>query len=231
MAHLAHYREAHPLPYVITHWINLISMIILAFTGFVIHYPFLPGLMGLCRGAHFFFAFVIFFNMVFRIVSALFIKSAPNLGTRDQVRDIFIFLPQPDNRHQLIPWIKYYLFFKKDHPLSGKYGVPQKLAYLLVPCLICFIAFTGLCLWVPTGDLAFFAWATKLMGGIMQVRIIHYWTMWGFLIFTALHVYLSIANGIAPLKMIFFWKEHGGLVYDTKVHNIVGEDKLDHDHA
>ncbi|MCL2631577.1 MAG: cytochrome b/b6 domain-containing protein [Coriobacteriia bacterium] len=230
MAHLAHYREAHPLAYVITHWINLISIVVLSFTGFVIHFPFLPGIMGICRGTHMFFAIVLVGNMLFRVLSSPFIKSAPAMGTREQVRDIFSFLPQKDNRHQLIPWIKYYLFFKKEHPLSGKYGVPQKLAYLLVPCLIVFIAFTGLCLWVPTGNWFLFAWVTDLVGGIHTIRLIHYLTMWGFLIFTALHIYLSIANGLAPLRMIFFWKEHGGKVYDVKIRNIVGDDPLD-DHA
>lgn len=40
MAHLAHYREAHPMPFVITHWINLVAMILLIITGFSIHFPF-----------------------------------------------------------------------------------------------------------------------------------------------------------------------------------------------
>ena len=33
MAHLAHYKEAHPLPFVITHWINLAAMVVLILTG------------------------------------------------------------------------------------------------------------------------------------------------------------------------------------------------------
>ena len=45
MAHLAHYREAHPLPFVITHWINLVAMILLIVTGFAIHFPFWPYFM------------------------------------------------------------------------------------------------------------------------------------------------------------------------------------------
>ena len=28
MAHLAHYREAHPAPFRVTHWVNLIAMIL-----------------------------------------------------------------------------------------------------------------------------------------------------------------------------------------------------------
>ena len=64
MAHLAHYKEAHPLPFVITHWINLVSMIFLIITGFVIHFP-IPAIMGICRGLHIFFGFVIFIGCFF----------------------------------------------------------------------------------------------------------------------------------------------------------------------
>jgi Ni/Fe-hydrogenase 1 B-type cytochrome subunit len=33
MAHLAHYREAHPTIFVVTHWINLVAMILLILHG------------------------------------------------------------------------------------------------------------------------------------------------------------------------------------------------------
>ena len=62
MAHLAHYREAHPLPFVITHWINLVAMILLIVTGFAIHFPFWPYFMGIARGVHVFCGFVLFMN-------------------------------------------------------------------------------------------------------------------------------------------------------------------------
>ena len=43
MAHLAHYKEAHPLIFVVTHWINLIAMIMLILSGIIIHFPVLPA--------------------------------------------------------------------------------------------------------------------------------------------------------------------------------------------
>ena len=49
MSHEGHYREAHPLIFVFTHWINLVCMICLAFTGFYIHYPFFAGFMNTAR--------------------------------------------------------------------------------------------------------------------------------------------------------------------------------------
>ena len=120
MAHLAHYKEAHPLPFVITHWINLIAMVVLIISGFLIHFPFLPFLMGIARGAHLFFGFVLFINCIVRVVMAFFVKSAPTAGTRQQVTDIKTWMPQKDNRHQAGAWITYYLFLKKDHPLDRK---------------------------------------------------------------------------------------------------------------
>ena len=150
MAHLAHYKEAHPLVFVVTHWINLVSMLLLIFTGFIIHYPFIAGIMGICRGVHVFCGIVLFVNCIFRVIAALIVKSAPTGGTRQVTGDYKSWLPQKDNRHQLGAWIKYYLFMKKDHPLSAKLGVPQKLSYLLIPILIILMFWTGLCLWAPT---------------------------------------------------------------------------------
>jgi Ni/Fe-hydrogenase 1 B-type cytochrome subunit len=228
MAHLAHYRQAHPLPFILTHWVNLICMITLIFTGFYIHFPFFPAFMGIARGAHLFFGYLIFANCLLRIILSLFIKSAPAGGTRKLDRDIKSFLPQKDNRHQLGAWIKYYLFLKKDHPLGGKYGVPQKLTYVAIPLIIAFTFFTGLCLWAPTSVVGPFAAFNNLLGGVIITRIVHYFCMWFFIIFSMLHAYLANVEGLAPSKMMFGWKEHGGLVYDPDTHTIVGEDKLDH---
>lgn len=227
MAHLAHYREAHPLPFVITHWINLVSMILLIFTGFYIHYPFFSGFMGIARGAHIFFGFVLVINCIVRIVLAFFVESAPTGGTRKTVKDYKTWLPQKDNRHQLGAWIKYYLFLKRDHPLGAKLGVPQKISYLCIPILILIMFYTGLCLWGPTMDLGFFAAGTNLVGGLMSMRIIHYCLMFVFICFTLLHMYLANVEGLAPTKLMLGWKEHGGLVYDPDTHTIVGEDKMD----
>ena len=194
MAHLAHYREAHPLVFVITHWINLIAMIVLIVTGFCIHFPFWPYFESLARGMHVFFGFVIFLNCVFRIIAAFFVKTAPTGGTRKQVTDYKTWLPQ--------------------------------ISYLLIPVLIIVMFYTGMCLWVPTMNLPFFAAGTNLVGGLMSMRIIHYFMMYIFIIFMFIHVYLANIEGIAPTKLMFFWKEHGGLVYDPDTHTIVGEDDL-----
>ena len=74
--------------------------------------------------------------------------------TREVDTDIKNWLPQKENRHQMWPWIKYYLFLKKDHPISAKYGVLQKIAYIATMPLTLLAAYTGFCLWGPTIELA-----------------------------------------------------------------------------
>ena len=80
---------------------------------------------------------------------------------------------------------------------------------------------TGLCLWSTTAD--FMAPLTNLLGGAMSVRLIHYILMYVFIIFMFIHVYLANVEGTEPTKLMFFHKEHGGLVYDPDKHVIVGE--------
>lgn len=228
MAHLAHYREAHPLPFVITHWINLVAMVLLIITGFCIHFPFFPYFMGIARGVHVFCGFVLFLNCVVRVISAFFVKSSPTGGTRKQVTDVETWLPQKDNRHQLGEWVLYYLFLRKEHPLGAKLGVPQKLSYLAIPVLIIVMFYTGLCLWGPTMNIEFFSAGTTLVGGLMSMRIIHYFLMYVFICFMFIHIYLANIEGFEPTKLMFLWKEHGGLVYDPDNHVIVGEDRSEH---
>ena len=210
------YREAHPMPFLLTHWINLLAMCFLTLSGFYIHYPIFGGLMGLARGTHFFWMFVLLINLIVRLVLMFFVKDAIMPNTREVDYDYKNWLPQAANRHQMLPWVKYYLFFKKDHPISAKYGVLQKIAYIVTPVLILAAAYTGFCLWGPTSGLPFFHAGTvwianqfNLGGGAdpMGVRIVHFWIMWVILIFTAAHVYLANIYNFAPSAMIFAWKE------------------------
>jgi len=224
MAHMAHYREAHPLIFVINHWINAVAVIFLTLSGFYIHYPLfaLPGLMGLARGVHFFFMYVLIFNLTFRIIAAFFVKSACVLGCREQDTDIKNWLPQAANRHQLLPWIKYYLFLKKEKPIGAKYGVLQKIAYLLTIPLTYLMAYTGFAIYAPVMDWAIFQVGLDLVNGAMNMRVIHYFMMWVFIIFMAIHIYLANAAGFESSRLIFAWKEQEGLHCDPKTGKVIG---------
>ena len=94
--------------------------------------------------------------------------------------------------------------------------------------LIIVMFYTGLCLWAPTMNMGFFVAGTDLVGGLMSMRIIHYFMMYIFICFMFIHIYLANIEGFAPTKLMFFHQEHGGLVYDPDRHVIVGEDKMEH---
>ncbi len=207
MSSQAHYREAHPLVFVITHWIHLICMIMLAFSGFYIHYPFFDGFMGVARGMHFVAMFVILINLTFRVIAAFFVKSATDLGSREVDTDIKNWLPQEKNKHQFFETVKYYLFLRKEGVISAKYGSLQKMSYLATVPLTYLMAYTGFALYGPTADWGFFMWGTELVGGPMNMRIIHYFMMWVFIVFTMVHAYLANIYNFAPSKIIFLWKE------------------------
>ena len=108
------------------------------------------------------------------------------------------------------------------------FGAKTVTAALLIPVLIIVMFYTGMCLWGTTMNLPFFAAGTELVGGAMSMRIIHYFLMYVFICFMFIHIYLANIEGIAPTLLMFFHKEHGGLVYDPDKHVIVGEDDLKH---
>jgi Ni/Fe-hydrogenase 1 B-type cytochrome subunit len=209
-------REGHPMAFVLYHWINLLAMFFLTLSGFYIHFPFVAGLMGLARGTHFFWMFVILINLFVRIALAFFVKSTNMPCSREQDLDIKNWLPQEANKHQMWPTIKYYLFMKKDYPITAKYASLQKIAYIATIPLTLAAAYTGFCLWGPTSQWAIFragtdAWAGLFGfgggGALMPIRILHYWIMWAILLFTAVHAYLANIYNFAPSKMIFAWIE------------------------
>ena len=226
MAHPAHFREQHPIPFVLTHWINLLAIAFLTFSGFYIHFPFFAGFMGVARGIHFFWMWVLLINIIVRIILAFTVSDSSLLGSRTKNgKDIKNWLPQPQNRHQLGAWLKYYTFLKKEHPISAKYGVLQKIAYLVTIPLTFWAAYTGFCLYNPAHNWAIwgmFQAGLDWVGGPMNMRIIHYYTMWVFIIFTAFHAYLANIEGFAPSRIIFAWKEGPGLTFDENG-KVVGE--------
>jgi Ni/Fe-hydrogenase 1 B-type cytochrome subunit len=213
MSHAGHYREAHPLIFVITHWINLICMTGLAFTGFYIHYPFFEGFMGAARAIHFVMMFIITINLTARVILTFWVKTANQLGSREVDVDLKNWLPQEENKHQIIETMKYYLFMRKEHVISGKYGSPQKIAYYTMTVLTFVMAYTGFAIYTPAqtwGIWPFFSGGLAMVGGDMNMRLIHYFVMWIILLLTMVHAYLANIGGIAPSKIIFAWIETPG---------------------
>jgi Ni/Fe-hydrogenase 1 B-type cytochrome subunit len=187
-------------------------MVVLAFTGFYIHYPFFAADMALMRQLHFIFMYVVLIALVWRIWFAFFGQTAVVKGSRTALkRDIHNFIPQEENRHQLIETVKYYLFLRKTHPISGKYNPLQKLAYVALAGLLVVQAYSGFALYGPVQNSVlwpFFGFGVDLVGGsLMYMRMFHFLVMWLFILITMIHVYLSVAEDIASVPLMFFYKE------------------------
>lgn len=204
MSHGA-YVESHPLPARVTHWIHLVSMVVLAFTGFFIHFPFSDAGMQLMRSLHFIFMWLVLINLLIRLVLVFTLKTSNVKGTREVAADWTNFTPQPENRGKLFSTVGYYLFLKKKHPRSGKYNPLQKMAYVLMQVLLVAQGITGFAIYGPT--LAVFGGLTTAVGGLMVMRQIHYFILWAFILITMIHVYLSVAEDIEALPLMFLGKE------------------------
>ena len=222
MGHPAHYREAHPIPMVITHWVNLICIVVLAFTGFYIHYPWFPGWMSVARGAHFFFMYTLIINLAIRLIFLFVVKTAGVPGNRNVEADIKSWLPQKANRGKFFPMLAFYLFMRKNHPTHAKYNPLQKIAYILMPLLVVAMAWTGFSIYGPYMDNEFFRASLERVGGPHNMRIIHYFLMWVMVIFTLVHAYLANISSFAPTKLMLAWKETPGLEFDDEG-NVVGK--------
>jgi thiosulfate reductase cytochrome b subunit len=81
---------------------------------------------------------------------------------------------------------KYYLRLRKDHPPQGKHNPLQKLAYSFIVLLGVLSVLTGIAIYKPLQ----LGWLTALFGGFQAARYWHFWAVWIFIGFTAVHVLL-----------------------------------------
>lgn len=204
---MAHYvtREEHPWPARLMHWLHLISIVVLTYTGFYIHEPFGPGSMDLWRMVHFIFMFILILVAIVRVYWAFMGRGSAGPGSRTYVRDYHHFGPERANRGKTLETVKYYLFLRKSHPVGGKYNPLQKGTYMMWLLLIVLQAISGFALWVNTA--AFFAPLTYAIGGPDVMRFVHYIIMWLFIVTTLVHIYLSVAEAPWQAPLMFFGAE------------------------
>lgn len=181
----------HPLTARLMHYVHIISIVLLGFTGFFIHYPFFNGAMATMRFIHFVAMYVLVFNLVARVYWSIF--GAP--------RDIKEFFWSRENKGKFWAIIKYYLFLQKKHPKTGKYNPLQKIIYVFWGLLIMFQAYVGFALYWP--DMSIFSPFVAMVGGLLYVRMIHFLVMWLFIVTAALHLYLVFAEDFVQVPYMF----------------------------
>ena len=184
----------------VLHWIRAFVITALAVTGFYIASPFLsPGesTSDLVYAEwvfwHVLFGFILLTSGLLRIY--LFFFGKDSTKERRSIKDII----------SLKSWIiqlKSY-FFIGELKKKGLYGPLQFFSYLMVMIMIILASVTGLILYVHVyhsgiGGLLYDSMKSieVLMGGLATVRLIHHITMWGFLIFIPLHIYMVVWSAI-----------------------------------
>ena len=187
------------VPVRLYHWVNAACVLCLAVTGYMIGAPFSIPVrgeawssywFGTVRFVHFTAAFVFFFNFLGRIYWGFvgnpharwynFLPLSRSL-LRKQAREV-------------VDVLKVDILQSRVEPLhSVGHNALAGWAYFLTFVAFLFQAVTGFGMysamstsWLPRS----FAWVVPLMGGDFAVRQWHHMTMWFFIVFTMVHVYL-----------------------------------------
>ena len=217
----------------ILHWIRALVITGLIITGFYLANPFLSPegstdklLYGKWAMWHFTLGFILISSALLRIY--LFFFGKDSNGELRSLRDLF----------SLKSWIislKSYFFFGELRKI-GLYGPLQFLTYFVITVLVITASVTGLILYVHVYHQGVGSWLYEpmrtieaWMGGLATVRYVHHITMWGYLIFIPIHIYLVIWSAIrfkhAALDVMFtgydyhLKKEHKKLEKITKIIN------------
>ncbi|MDR3693885.1 Ni/Fe-hydrogenase, b-type cytochrome subunit [Mucilaginibacter sp.] len=181
------------------HWLNALVIVVLIITGFYISNPL--GLlshndashqytMGWFRYLHFAAAYIFFFNFLFRLYWGFVGNKFANWKQ---------FIPT-SKRFFKEMWAVFkidILMLKKngkeqDHLSIGHNAMAGFIYFLtfiafLVQCLTGFGLYAGMSSWwLPK----LFAWVPAMFGGDILTRQIHHWSMWFFILFAVIHVYL-----------------------------------------
>jgi Ni/Fe-hydrogenase 1 B-type cytochrome subunit len=187
------------LPVRLFHWINVVCLLTLATTGFLIGSP--PALMngaeawaaywfGWVRFLHFAAAYLLLFNLVVRLYWAW-------VGNRYSRWTAYLPVTQHGWR-EVIGNIRVYVWLDPwpKHAQTG-HNPLQGFAYFAIVLLTVFQVVTGFGMyaamsaaWIP----AAFAWVVPFMGGDMVVRQWHHLALWAFVVFLIIHVYLVFLN-------------------------------------
>ncbi len=187
----------HPAWLRISHWVNLIALVIMVLSGwriynaspiFAFSFPKQITLGGWLGGAllwHFAAMWLTFFNglmyLFLNIVTGRFKRKFFPLRLHDLLNDFFAAL-----RGNLA------------HDKLSEYNAVQKFAYLFVIADVILLVLSGLVVWKSVQ----FPLLRELMGGYDNARIVHFFAMVALLGFVAVHVVMVALVPKTLLMMI-----------------------------
>ncbi|GBD98471.1 putative Ni/Fe-hydrogenase B-type cytochrome subunit [bacterium BMS3Abin07] len=183
---------AWEFPVRLTHWINVLCIILLSVTGFYIGNPFIHGvsstgyIMGWMRFIHFVSAYTFLMSMIIRLYWAF-------MGNRYASWKVW-FPFTKKQRTDFMDAVKFYLFIGKKPPYAVGHTALAGLTYLIVFFLFIFQIISGFALYSVAQHGALWTvmggWLTGVMY-LQTIRLLHHLAMYLILAFVIVHVYLG----------------------------------------
>ncbi len=192
------------------HFIHLICIVGLTISGLYIRFPFFYGGMDAMKWIHYVLMYVVGINLILRIIYCFFTVD------KGAYKDLAIGWKDIKNTPAVL---MYYAHMKDDYPNVASYASLQKVTYDVFWVLLLIQGFTGFSLMWREELLS---WCAGPFGGVAiaaaWMRVFHYIGMWVFVIFTTIHVYLSVHEGFLIMMHWVFWKKFPGLKEEWKSH-------------
>jgi len=178
-------------PVRLTHWVNMISIVVLSITGYYIGHPFYTAsdsaqyVMGWNRAVHFSFAYLFTVSVVARLVWAF-------IGNHHCSWAAFFPLLTRKGRANAWQMFRYYSFTGRKISYEVGHNALAATAYSGVMILFLLQIATGFTLYGQFSPGGFWAGATGFIVGLVDLqylRLIHHMIMWLLIGFAIHHVY------------------------------------------
>jgi len=223
----------------VAHWIRNAVLVWMVLSGIYIGNPFLARnlinptaetfVMSQVRGWHVAAGWVLLAFTLVRIFQFLFVRRDGRLGLGAELRMAPVMFSWKAWRDQLA----FYLLIRRDHPhfTYSNYGPLQFLVYTVLYASLLIISITGILLAAPyvSGGLASFGAGLfrpieVWLGGLANVRAVHRFTMWWFVWFTVVHIYMAVWNSLRTGNLLIEGIISGLAAEDATTRNVTEEE-------
>ncbi len=182
-------------PVRITHWINVLCIMVLVMTGLYMHYPFIkhnpvdfPYMMGRIRYIHYLTGLIFTITIMVRAWWAIAGNKYANIRT-------FYNPFRKKDRQYIFSYLKYYLFLEKKPKHVLTHNPMAQYAYIGIYIIFLYQIFSGFALWSqydPNSTMyAFFGSIFAVLSN-QWVRYLHFFGIFITFIFLMAHLYAAI---------------------------------------
>jgi Ni/Fe-hydrogenase 1 B-type cytochrome subunit len=210
------------LPVRVSHWFIFLPVVVLSFTGYYMHNPFIVGKSG----TTFLMATIRFIHVVagFVFISAFLLRLYWFFMGNDWSNwRAFV----PTHRRQwrgMGSMVAYYSFLRKDLTHHVGHNALAAVTYLLIFTFMLIEIITGLTLYTIVRGKWLLGWLFGWIPGVIDIqniRLIHFCVMFAFFAFVIHHVYSAV---------LVSWEERNGLIESIFTgYKFVPKDELEDD--